>query len=61
VFALVHRSLAPAVAAALARGERGVARFALAQGAAPVHFDDADAFADADTPEELARLGRSAR
>jgi molybdopterin-guanine dinucleotide biosynthesis protein A len=60
VFALVHRSLAPAVAAALARGERGVARFALAQGAATVHFDDAEAFADADTPEELARLSRSA-
>jgi molybdenum cofactor guanylyltransferase len=61
VFALVHRSLAPAVAAALARGERGVARFALAHGAATVHFDDAEAFADADTPEELARLSRSAR
>jgi molybdenum cofactor guanylyltransferase len=61
VFALIHRSLAPAVAAALARGDRGVARFALAQGAATVHFDDAEAFADADTPEELARLSRSAR
>ena len=61
VFALVHRSLAPAVAAALARGERGVARFALAQGAATVHFDDAEAFADADTAEELARLSRNAR
>jgi molybdenum cofactor guanylyltransferase len=61
VFALVHRSLAPALAAALARGERGVARFALAQGASTVHFDDAEAFADADTPEELARLSRSAR
>lgn len=61
VFALVHRSLAPAVAAALARGQRGVARFALAQGAATVHFDDAEAFADADTPDELAQLSRSAR
>jgi molybdopterin-guanine dinucleotide biosynthesis protein A len=61
VFALVHRSLAAAVAAALARGERGVARFALAQGAATVHFDDAEAFADADTPADLARLSRSAR
>ena len=61
VFALVHRSLAPAVTAALARGERRVARFALAQGAATVHFDDAEAFADADTPEELAWLSRNAR
>jgi molybdenum cofactor guanylyltransferase len=61
VFALVHRSLAPALAVALARGDRGVARFALAQGAATVHFDDAEAFADADTPDDLARLSRSAR
>jgi molybdenum cofactor guanylyltransferase len=56
VFALLHRSLAPAVAAALARGERSVWRFAHAQGAATVMFDDAAAFADADTPEDLARL-----
>ena len=56
VFALMHRSLAPALAAALARGERGVQRFARAQGAAEVAFDDPGAFADADTPEDLARL-----
>jgi molybdopterin-guanine dinucleotide biosynthesis protein A len=56
VFALLHRSLAPALAAALAGGERGVHRFALAQGAAEVRFGDVAAFADADTPEDLARL-----
>lgn len=56
VFALLHRRLAVPLADALARGERGVARFALAQGAAVVRFDDAAAFADADTPEDLARL-----
>jgi molybdopterin-guanine dinucleotide biosynthesis protein A len=33
-----------------------VARFAHAQGAAVVVFDDAPAFADADTPDDLARL-----
>jgi molybdenum cofactor guanylyltransferase len=56
VFALLHRSLAEPLAAALARGERGVGRFALAQGAAQVMFDNATAFADADTPDDLARL-----
>jgi 2-phospho-L-lactate guanylyltransferase (CobY/MobA/RfbA family) len=33
-----------------------VQRFARAQGAAEVAFDDPGAFADADTPEDLARL-----
>jgi molybdopterin-guanine dinucleotide biosynthesis protein A len=60
VFALLHRSLAPALAAALAAGERGVQRFARAQGAAEVRFDDAVAFADADTPQDLANLARLA-
>ncbi len=56
VFALLHRSLAGPLAAALARHERGVARFALAQGAAMVIFEDAGALADADTPADLERL-----
>lgn len=56
VCALLHRALAEPLAAALARGERGVGRFAFAQGAAMVHFDDPTAFADADTPDDLARL-----
>jgi molybdenum cofactor guanylyltransferase len=56
VFALVHRSLEAPLAQALAQGQRGVGRFAQAQGAAVVHFDDSAAFADADTPEDLARL-----
>ncbi len=56
VFALLNRSLAIPLADALARGERGVGRFALAQGGAVVHFDAAAAFADADTPDDLARL-----
>lgn len=61
VFALLHRRLAEPLAAALARGERGVARFAHAQGAAVVVFGDAAAFADADTPDDLARLQPAAR
>lgn len=56
VFALLHRSMAGPLAAALANGDRGVSRFALAQGAAVVSFDDAESLADADTPADLARL-----
>lgn len=56
VFALLHRSLSHALGAALARGERAVARFALGHGAAMVKFDDADALLDADTPADLQRL-----
>jgi molybdenum cofactor guanylyltransferase len=56
VFALLHRSLAADIATALARSERGVMGFARARGAAEVQFEDAAAFADADTPDDLARL-----
>lgn len=61
VFALLHRSLAAPLAQALAQGQRGVGRFAQAQGAALAHFDDAGAFADADTPEALAQLQQGAQ
>lgn len=56
VFALLHRTLAAPLARALAGGERSVVRFARAMHAAEVRFDDASAFADADTPDDLARL-----
>ena len=59
VFALLHRSLAGPLSAALAAGERGAWRFARAHDAAIVLFDDSRAFADADTPDDLARLTAS--
>jgi molybdenum cofactor guanylyltransferase len=61
VFALLHRSLAEPLALALAQGERSAWRFARAQDAAIVLFADSSAFADADTPDELARLKELAR
>jgi molybdenum cofactor guanylyltransferase len=62
VFALLHRSLARPLAQALAKpdGERSALRFARAHDAAVVLFDDAAAFADADSPEDLARLVKRA-
>ena len=56
VFLLVHRSLRGDVAHALAAGERRVGRWAAVQQAALALFDDTDAFANANTPAELAAL-----
>ncbi|MBI5716450.1 MAG: molybdenum cofactor guanylyltransferase MobA [Burkholderiales bacterium] len=56
VFCLLHRSLRPALEAALAGGERKIERFTRGQGQVLVPFDDADAFFNANTLEELERL-----
>jgi molybdenum cofactor guanylyltransferase len=47
--------LRPALAAALARGERRVGAFAEAQGATEAHFADGRAFFNVNTPADLAR------
>ncbi|MFO1267497.1 MAG: molybdenum cofactor guanylyltransferase MobA [Rubrivivax sp.] len=60
VFCLLHRSLRPALEAALAAGERKIERFTRAQGQVLVPFDDAQAFFNANTPEELERLREGA-
>lgn len=59
VFMLLHRSRRDALAEALARGERRVRRWAEAENCAMVVFDDVAAFANANTPEDLAALGQS--
>ena len=56
VFCLLHRSLRPALAAALAAGERKIDRFTRAAGQVLVPFADAAAFFNANTPAELERL-----
>ena len=56
VFCLLHRSLRAVLEAALASGERKIERFTRAQGQVLVPFDDALAFFNANTPEELERL-----
>ena len=61
MFALWSTALAPEVAAALAAGDGGPRRLIARLGAAEARFDDADAFANLNTPEEFAaaqaRLG----
>lgn len=56
VFALLHTSLRGALAAALAAGERKVGAFAASRRVVWVEFPDAAAFANANTPAELAAL-----
>ena len=56
VFCLLHRSLAPSLQQALTAGERRVRRWAGQQGCTMVVFNPADAFANANTPEQLAAL-----
>jgi molybdopterin-guanine dinucleotide biosynthesis protein A len=56
VFLLVHHSLRDTLASAIAQDERRVRRWAQAQGCSMVVFDDAAAFANANTLEELAAL-----
>jgi molybdenum cofactor guanylyltransferase len=53
---LVHQRLRPTLEAALAAGEQRVRAWAQAQGAAVVVFDDAEAFANVNTPADLAAL-----
>jgi molybdenum cofactor guanylyltransferase len=61
-FMLLHRSLRPVLAARLAAGERRVGAWARGQGAAPARFavGEAAAFANVNTPADLARLERLA-
>lgn len=56
VFLLVHRSLRDSLAQALEQDERRVRRWADSQGCAMVVFDDPAAFANANTPADLAAL-----
>ncbi|QHJ01379.1 molybdenum cofactor guanylyltransferase [Xylophilus rhododendri] len=56
VFLLLHKSLRGALAQALAEGEHRVRRWAASQGAAMADFEDASAFANANTAQELAAL-----
>lgn len=56
VFLLAHRSLRDSLAAAIARDERRVRRWAQGHGCTMVVFDDAAAFANANTAEELNAL-----
>lgn len=51
---LLHRSLAPSLAAALAADQPRVAGWFSRVGARAVRFDDAAAFANLNTPDELA-------
>jgi molybdopterin-guanine dinucleotide biosynthesis protein A len=56
VFCLMHRSLRAPLEAALAAGERKIERFTRGQGQVLVPFADAQAFFNANTPDELERL-----
>jgi molybdopterin-guanine dinucleotide biosynthesis protein A len=56
VFCLLHRSLRESLAASLATGQHGVQRWARQQACAMLPCDDAKAFANANTLDELRRL-----
>ena len=56
VFCLLRRELCPALEAAVQAGERKVGRWASDQRCAQVVFDDAQAFFNANTADELQRL-----
>lgn len=58
-FMLLHQRLAQPLRDALAHGERSAHRFAAAQGLVPVHFDGDAAFANLNTPQELASMERA--
>jgi molybdopterin-guanine dinucleotide biosynthesis protein A len=59
VFCLLHRSLRNTLEAALAGGERKIERFTRARGQVLVPFEDATAFFNANTPEDLQHLQRT--
>jgi molybdenum cofactor guanylyltransferase len=61
VFGLVRRPLAASLAEALSRGERRLGQWADRQRRVLVPFDDAAAFANANTPADLALLKGSCR
>lgn len=56
-FLLLHRRLQPALAAVLDRGEHRVLDWARSEGAVEVPFADGAAFANVNTPGDLAALG----
>lgn len=58
VFSLVRATLAADLRATLEAGERKVDRWTARHRMAVVHFEDAEAFFNANTPQELARLQR---
>ena len=55
VFCLMHRSLQGALAEHLARGQYRVRQWQAEMGGIEVMFDEAPAFANVNTPDELAR------
>ena len=57
VFCLLHRSLAPSLAAFMAEGGKSPWAWASQEAVSLVPFDDADSFANANTLEDLQRLG----
>jgi molybdopterin-guanine dinucleotide biosynthesis protein A len=59
VFALLRATLAPDLAAYLADGGRRIDAWLRGQGAVQVPFDDAEAFMNVNTVDELRRLGTS--
>jgi molybdopterin-guanine dinucleotide biosynthesis protein A len=59
VFCLMHRSLRAALEAALAAGERKIERFTRGQGLVLVPFAEAEAFFNANTPDDLEHLRTS--
>ena len=60
VFCLMRRTVRPAVAAALGRGERGVRGWIETQRGRAVSFDDEAAFSNLNTVDELRALEREA-
>jgi molybdopterin-guanine dinucleotide biosynthesis protein A len=58
VFCLMHRSLRPALAAALAAGERKIERFTRSHGQLLVPFAQTDAFLNINTAADLERVQR---
>lgn len=58
-FLLLHQRLVLPLRETLARAERSVQRFAAAQGIVRVRFDDEAAFANVNTPQDLASMERA--
>ena len=58
-FLLLHQRLVLPLRETLARAERSVQRFAAAQGIVRVRFDDEAAFANVNTPQDLALMERA--
>ncbi len=61
VFCLMHRSLRAPLEAALAAGERKIERFTRGQGQVLVPFAEAEAFFNANTPDDLEHLRATGR